>query len=291
MKFHSILFDQGSFPEGEVEQPDFFTDLNLDQVIDAIASRREEYHLQPFYWVALRKAETIHYRHEVMRDLEDHALLAHIWEFADRMILVRRHLARAEKLQHLYHREGWFLEAALAYCAAVTGLKRDLELGSIRSGGFLALRDSLQEYVSSPGFQLLQVEAQKVKACLLESRYCLNIGTGRFTIQKYEGESDYSEEVERIFAKFKQGVVKDYRSGFPYGTGMNPVEAKNLELVARLYPQQFADLDQFCSDHGQFMDKTICTFDREIQFYIAYLEFIGSIRRKGLKFCYPEVST
>ncbi len=291
MKFHSILFDQGSFPEGEAEQPDFFTDLNLDQVIDAIASRREEYHLQPFYWVALRNTETIHYRHEVMRDLEDQTLLAHIQEFADRMILARRHLAKAEKLQHVYHREGWFLEAALAYCAAVTGLKRDLDLADVRSGGFLAFRDYLQEYVSSPGFQLLQAEAQKVKAGLSESRYCLNIGIGRFTVQKYESERDYSDEVERTFAKFKQGAVKDYRSGFPYGTGINPVEAKILELVARLYPQQFAELDQFCAHHSQFMDETLCTFDREIQFYIAYLEFIGSLRQKGLKFCYPEVGT
>ena len=291
MKFHSILFDQESFPEGKAEQPDFFTDLNLDQVIDAIASRKEEYHLQPFYWVALRNVETVHYRHEVMKDLEEQTLLAHIQEFADRMILARRHLARAEKLPHPYHREGWLLEAVLAYCAAVTGLKRDLDLVDVRSRGLLALRDYLQEYVNSQGFQLLQGEAQKVKAGLSESRYSLNIGIGRFTIQKYEGESNYSEEVERIFAKFKQGAVKDYRAGFMYGTGMNPVEAKILELVVRLYPQQFADLDQFCAHHGQFMDETICIFDREIQFYVAYLEFIGSLRQKGLKFCYPEVGT
>ncbi len=291
MKFHSILFDQGSLPDGKAEQPDFFTDLNLDQVIDAITASREDYHLNPFFWTPLQDAGTIHYRHEVMEDLEDQTLLAHIQEFVDRMILARHHLARAEKLQRLYHREGWFLEASLAYCAAVTGLKRDLDLTSVRSRGFLALRDYLQEYVSSQGFQLLQMEAQKVKAGLLESRYSLNIGIGRFTIQKYEGESNYSEEVERVFAKFKQGAVKDYRSGFLYGTGMNPVEAKILELAAKLYPQQFADLDQFCAHHGQFMDETICTFDREIQFYTAYLEFIGGLQQKGLKFCYPQVGT
>jgi len=196
MKFHSILFDQGIFPEGEAEQPDFFTDLNLDQVIDAIASRREEYHLRPFYCVALRNAETIHYRHEVMQDLEDQTLLTHIQEFADRMILARRHLARAEKLQHLYHREGWFLEAALAYCAAVTGLKGDLDLASIRSGGFLALRDYMQEYVNSPGFQHLQADVRKVKAGLLESPK-----RGVFVITK-RGSKVLSEKPKALSAKY-----------------------------------------------------------------------------------------
>ena len=71
---------------------------------------------------------------------------------------------------------------------------------------------------------------------------------------------------------------------------MNHVEGKILEFVARLYPSQFAALDQFCSRHGQFVDDIILTFDREIQFYVAYLEFIATIKRTGLRFCYPQIS-
>jgi DNA mismatch repair ATPase MutS len=70
---------------------------------------------------------------------------------------------------------------------------------------------------------------------------------------------------------------------------MNHIEAQILEFVARLYTERFAALDQFCANHRQFVNETIRVFDREIQFYVSYLEFITDIELKGLAFCYPQV--
>jgi DNA mismatch repair ATPase MutS len=71
---------------------------------------------------------------------------------------------------------------------------------------------------------------------------------------------------------------------------MSSVEAQILERVARLYPDLFAALDDYCTRHRQFFNETIRVFDREIQFYVAYREYIARIQQAGLRFCYPEVS-
>ena len=291
MTFHSILFDKADVSKETAQQPDFFTDLNLDQVIAAVTAGKQEYDLKPFYYTPQRDVATIRYRHEVMRDLEDERVMAYIKDFAHQMVIVRRYLTLMTKLDFSYHKKGWFLEAALVYCGAVTALERNLGALGLKSRGFSAFRDYLSRYVHSHAFQSLANEARGVKRDLSSVEYCVIVQQGKFKVKKYEGEPDYSVEVEKTFEKFQQGAVKDYRLNLDNRSGMNHIEAKILEFVARLYPDQFAALDRFCADHPHFVDETLRVFDREVQFYVAYLDFIATIKRRGLTFCYPQVST
>lgn len=289
MIFHSILFDKENIQKEAAEQPEFFADLNLDQVIDAIVSHKKEYDLKPFFFNHLRDADTIYYRHEVMRDLENSELMAHIKSFAEKMVVVRRYLRMVEKLDFHHHKQGWILESVLVYCEAVNQLLQDLRQVELKSQGFLAFREYVTNYVHSHTFQTLQKDAQKVKSGLSNVKYSVIIQEGRFSVRKYEGETDYSVEVLQTFEKFKQGAANNYLSDVYKGSGMNHIEAKILEFVALLYPKPFTALDRFCANHSQFIDDTIRIFEREIQFYIAYLDFIADVKYKGLSFCYPQV--
>jgi len=292
MSFRSILFpDRDENGRQEVEESAFFRDLNLDQIVDAVIAGKEEYNLKPFFCAPLHDVETIRYRHEVMRDMEDGTLMAQIKGFAEKMTIVRRYLAMVKKLYFNEHKKGWFLEAALVYCEAVNDLARDLGSANLKSRGFSGFREYVTQYVRSPGFQSLVTEARTVKDGLSSVRYCVIIQSGKFKVMQYAGETDYSVEVKKTFEKFKQGAVKDYRLDLENRSGMNHIEAKILEFVARLYPEQFAALDRFCAGHARFVDETLRVFDREIQFYIAYLEFISTFKARKLAFCYPRVST
>jgi DNA mismatch repair protein MutS len=292
MTFYSILFQRtdDNRKAETVEAPDFFVDLNLDQVIDAITTGKEQYRLQVFFYTPLHDIDTITYRHEIMRDLENTALFKHIQAFAQKMRAMRAHLTRAEKLYYKYQKDRWFLEAIQMYCDAVADLARDLSTVRLLSSGFLAFRDYVANYASSDLFTSLQAETKNLLVDLSVVKYCLLIRGNSVKVRKYEAESDYSLDVEETFAKFKQGAVKDYRVKFKNWQEMDHVEAQILDLVARLYPDIFGHLDDYCTRNRNYVDETIGRFDREVQFYVAYLEYMARLKQTGLSFCYPRIS-
>ena len=292
MVFHSILFEgsEDNIRRETPEPPVFFVDLNLDQIVDAITAGRQEYDLKPFFHTSLNDIDTIRYRHEVFRDLENETLFKTIKSFALRMGDMRAHLSQAAKLYYKYQKERWFVESVEIYCDAVNCLAQDLSRADPTSRGFVRFRDYVATYAQSDGFTSLLAETKQLLADLSTVHYSLLIKGTAVTVRKYDSESDYSVDVEQTFEKFKQGAVKDYRVKFSASPDMNHVEAAILDLLAKLYPGIFLHLDEYCAKHASYLDETIATFDREIQFYVAYLESLSLFKRAGLHFCYPEVS-
>jgi len=287
--FRSILFDRR--PEAaERTDPPVFADLNLDQVFAAVTAGRDEYDLMPVFSSPLHDLQTVEYRHQILRDMEDQALWRALAEFADRMRDMRKHLEQSAKLRYRYQKESWFLDAARIYRQAVSALAQALSAINPSSRGFIAFREYLEAYTTSQAFTSLAADVERVTDALASVRYCVNLRGNRVKVTRYEGEEDYGEQVQRTFAKFAQRAVKDYRVGFRNWPDMNHVEARILELVARLYPDVFGALDEFCARHASYLEETIRIFDREVQFYAAYLAFIAPMRKAGLEFCYPDVS-
>jgi len=287
-----MLFEK---PEDNIKEeihgaPDFFADLNLNQIVDAITAGREEYNLQPFFFTPLKSVDAIRYRHEIMQELENASLYQAIKSFAQEMRAMREHLAEANKLHYKYQKEGWFLDAIEVYCEAIDRLVHDLASLDLKSRGFSAFLEYLRNYAESGGFTSLIAETKKIKADLSKVKYSLLIKGNQVIVRKYELEADYSVEVEETFEKFKRGAAKDYRVKFSDSLDMNHVEAAVLNMVAQLYPDIFINLDNYSVKHTNYLDNTIANFDREIQFYVAYLEYVLLFRRAGLQFCYPRVS-
>jgi DNA mismatch repair protein MutS len=266
-------------------------DLNLGQVVDAVAADREERELiSSLLGQPVRDVAVIGYRHEVFRDLEDPELSEAAGRFSGQMRKVRGHLSQLTKMEPVQQRAGWFLDAAAIYCEAVRSLGDELASRPVASRGLRAFRDYLTGYLASPGFARLAADTAARQDDLADITYQVRIDGLRVEVSRYDREPDYSAEIETTFERFRQGAVKDYRVKYRIWPGMNHVGAQILDLVARLFSGEFAKLGDYCRQHAGFLDEAIGRFDRELQFYLAYLGYIAPLRQAGLSFCYPEIT-
>jgi len=178
--FHSILFERAEDETSEesTEPPEFFHDLNLDQIVDAITAGRSEYNLKPFFYKRPRNLTCILYRQQIMRDLEKQSLLASIKSFSNQMRSVRLHLNASEKIHYEYGRKAWFLDAVELYCEAVLELGRSLNRDEPSARGLRAFQEYLTQYTESEGFKALVQETKAVKSKLSTICNCLPVCKG-----------------------------------------------------------------------------------------------------------------
>lgn len=286
-----VLYRDGLDHVGSVAEPDHFRDLNLDQVVAPIVEQREQYDLACFFYEPLHDVDAVRYRQAVCRDLEDTRVRQAVDDFSRGMVVTKRRLHHERRLGRRNHRFRWFREAARTYCETVAALRDELAACDASSEALQALQSYLADYTASPGFTALADDGAALDGELAAVRYTVRINGDRVTVRRYEGGDDYRDDVEATFAKFQQGKVKDRRMEYSGYSDLNKVEAQVLDLVAKLFPGPFGRLADYCTAHRDFIDANVARFDREVQFYLAWLDLIGPIRSSGLPFCYPEVST
>jgi len=271
-------------------QPGYFADLNLDQIVMALVSGRDEYDLAQFFYTPLTNVDAIEYRLQVFGELKNKELLDAVNIFCAAMRLQRRTHAQADELYERYQKELLFLDGVEIYTKALLAFSRSLAPLKLKSVGFTGLRKALAKTIKSGGFEQIVAETAALKADLAKVKYTMQIQAGKVIVRKFDSEADYGALIEKTFKRFKRQAAKNYLVSFPQDIRMNSVEERILVLVSKLYPETFASLDDFCARHGEFITPLIARYDREIQFYLAMIEQMAYLGRSGLKFCHPLVS-
>lgn len=289
--FVSLLTEEDHGPIEDAPEPASFHDLNLDQLVAALLVGREEYGLLPYFHRPLASPQTVAYRHEVLHDLETPAIRQAVVAFGSGLARTRDQLRQADKLYWALQQQDTYLRAASTYLTTVSQLADALHEADPASRGLSSFARHLSDYATSASFRALSEEAAAVRQGLEAVTYRLHIVSGRVHVSRDVTEEDYAADVASTFARFQQGQVESHLARIPTDTEMNHVEAAIAQLVAQLYPSEFAALRRFPERHPDFLDPGVTRFDREVQFYLSYLGFADRLRTAGLPFCYPAVTT
>lgn len=294
----SVLFRREADRSGvaDAPRPACFTDAELDRIVARITAGRERYDLTRYYYLPAREIEDVTYRQDVMRTLDDSpALLTGIRRFAEAMEIVRNRLEQSASLRNELQQKRWFLDAASLYCAALARLDHDLADAGVTAAGLSRFHRYLQHYLSSTEFATFAEETKRLEEALGSIRYSVLIEGLLVRVRACTAEEDqtrdYGAQLADTFRPFRQdGDGKGTQFKLSDSPEMNFVEASILERVAKLNPDTFEALDRYVTRYQNFADSEIVSFDREIQFYVAYIEYMAPFREAGLHFCYPRVT-
>ncbi len=297
--FYSILFPERERQERPLAKdvPDCFRDLNLDQIFMPLLERKKRFNLDGLFCTSLRDPVVIRYRQDVMRELENEDLFALVSHFSEtvfdlgvKLETLYRLLGSDKSYDNNYLTRGRMLYCAELYCKEVSALSEGLNGLELKSSGLRAFSGYLNEYRRSDFFVKLEEDISRLRERLATVSYNMLINNGTIRVRKYEGQADLSVQVIEMFEKFRRDGVKDYHKKLSNEPVADHVEAAVLNMVAKYHKDIFADLEKFCESRLRFQDATITRFAADVQFYIAWLDYIRSLRGKGLRFNYPGLS-
>jgi DNA mismatch repair protein MutS len=264
-------------------------DLHLDQVIDTLTKGREGYALHPLFHAPLADADAVAYRHEVFRDLDDEALRDALEAFSAALRHHREGRRRADLIRNPLQRHRLHLDGATAYVAAVETVSRALDRAGIGSRGLGGVAGWLRAYVASPSFTTLRNDARALRGELERVLYGLTVLEDRVHVGRVPSQHDYGADVERSFERFRRGPRAERAEPSDARVELDPVEAEVLDLVAQLHPDVFDAVRAFVARHPVYVDDTVIRFERELQFYLAFLAASDTLAVSGLRCCLPTI--
>ena len=299
--FYSVLYptEESAKKPRNQKAPDCFADLQLDRILKAVLPDYLDFHLEEFFYTPAPDPETVRYRQEVLRELEDGEKRAAIEDIlrripATRSILeeVRPRLLASgmltgEKLSGNYLEMGRFLDALVVYLDAVNDLNASLHKLDLRSAGLRGFAEYLSGYCASEKLRGMTAWRQRVRENITRIRFNMLVKSGSVRVNPYGGEQDYAERITELFSRFRQEGGRSFLLPIDEKPKSEKIENQVLRMVSKLYPAEFRDLKNFVMTYLHIEDDTVLDFIREIQFYFAWLDMVKTMENAGFHFCCP----
>lgn len=271
-------------------QPDYFTDLNLDQLVRQLCRGRSLERLAPLFWTRLKSADATRYRQEAIQEIEHPLVAALVARFVEGFGSVLQQLSLRRQVRFEWQQKRCLVDAADAYCAAVSGLCRDFDELQPGCEALRGLKDFAETYAGSAEFGLLRRDVAETRRQLDSVTYLMHVRGNRVHVLVPRDEPDLGVEVADLFNRFHDMDVTTKTVRYSRPGGFSHIDAAILAEVAELFPDQFASLSRFADEHADFLSPTIVRLAREVEFVLACLDFKARMEAGGLPMCYPVVT-
>ncbi|MBO0994301.1 MutS-related protein [Bacillus sp. SD088] len=291
MKYQSILFDHSV--EAKIRSrcgnAKFFHDVHMDTIIKSILAGKEEYDLEWLFYYKLPNIAAIKYRLDIMKDIDGCDLLEHFSEFSRAMKKVRKYVSNSELSKDQHQSQKWVLDAAFSYCNGIINLHRILNAADLKSIGMQNFLKWISYFVNSPYFITLWKETSELQKAFAAIHYSIILSEDNIAIYPQDDEMDYCQSLSKTFQQ-EHDETENYSIRLFAGLQFSEIERDILTIIRKQHPTSFLKLKAYYENYLTFINSSIMTFEHEIQFYIACLEYFQTFKDLGLDYCYPVIS-
>lgn len=285
----SILGQNASFAgfteESEEPLPEFFTDLNIDQLIEKMGKGFEPYDLKPFYYCMPKGREDIMYRQDVLRDM-DAEMETQITGFYRAVKKAQNYEQYAEDIEHRESSAHWHLLAAYTYYQAFDTLMAFLETKETLSEGWRQFYSLCQEQMERREFRENHDTAVRLAEELTKIRYTIRIEEDHVLILSQIIEEDYVGDLCRRFSHIIETPDKLYNI-LPGSQHSTELEQRIMRYLKKKWPGLFQEMVRYQEKCPNFFQEDILKFHKEITFYLSFLKFQHHMEDHQYSFCYP----
>ena len=277
--------------------PEFFIDLNLNQIVRELQSNVDEYDIRKMYYRLPKNCETVHYRQEIYREIRGKHLEKALDRFAQKMRETRKYKALHEKAENKYQYQMYWFNAVDEFTGGVDLLLETLSEAKPEAKGFVDLSGFAEEICGTKIWQECRKDREKIKGMLSGLRFELSIDGVNLKVRTQQREQFYFDYLKKLFpARFSErtdadGIPYDYLITSPFVTNeqLGFLESEIVRMYRKRCPEFFKELEKFYKKYAQIIDERLYCVEEEVQYYLAYSMFQKDMEAHGCTFCEPKV--
>ncbi len=315
------------FFEKAVLAPEFFVDLNMDQIVDQIVVERRKYDLRRYFNRMPEELAVTKKRQEVQKALGDAEFFEGLLKFSDYMLCARGYAADYQEAERELCRQKLLLDCGEQYILALDTLSKAFSAGrggkkqGSKDGGgdktgdlFRAFAEKFYTYMEGEEFKTFCRETKNLSDEFKNMQFRVEFNGGRMRVVPACGEEaeDYFDKLRALFPGNKERVVRG-RLENPFGANKEVGELEFFVLTAcqKKYPESFLRLRKYEQNYSVFLKREltvqmrekglseqvrvpkffaewVLVFEQQLQVYLAVELFMRRAGMSGYPLSYAE---
>lgn len=283
------ILDQKECPHTDAPKAAFFTDLNLNQIIDRIGAQWGPM-VKNFYRYFPLDEECEAYRRAVYADVKREPVYRALCDFLENAkgmeTAGKQKQAVISSLQKcVYH-----LREMESYCLAFGTLGEELQRLQPKSEGLQEFSKLLTEYLNSSDYNKMKERVTQLLEKLSGIRIRITYERDRIVVSEVTAqEGTKPGDYESFVRKNGDPEAKSFRNPFHGEPGWTDLERECLEILVKKEPDLFRDIQKCAEEYETYQEADLVRFLSEIPFYLSFCGFQREMEEKGYRFTAPAV--